>query len=125
MLIHAHIGNHFTNMAYRYGWMVSNTLPVRNVRYSLPDGSFQPCAPYTLYLGQKPNTGRFRVLFCPCVVKIYKRRDSSSNAVIQTRNLLQRGVRGIFAASLPTKLAGKFLSLPRFTLSLPRGCRLR
>jgi hypothetical protein len=98
-------------MAFRHAWMVSNILPVKHVGRILSDGTFQPCVPYTLYFNSKPNIWRFRVFGCPCIVKIYRRTDADSGAVLDSRNQPQRGVRAIHV-DFPLNQAGWQVYIP-------------
>ena len=52
-----------------------------------------------LFYGKKPKLTKFRVLFCPCVVKkhtYYKKTAKGDNILTEVKPLSQRGFRAIF-----------------------------
>jgi hypothetical protein len=72
----------------------------------IPDhnGDLRPSTPFELYFGRKPRVSRFRVFGCPIVAKAYTKK-SESGRILDDRNIIQRGVRGIFLG-FPINQAG-------------------
>jgi hypothetical protein len=113
LLTHARLNLAFVDMAIRYAWQIKAVLPLP----SLIDDSannLHPGTPFECYFAKRPNIGRYKVFGCPCAVKVYTRKniDSDANAAtLNSKNLVQRGVRGIFI-SFPINQAGYLVWTP-------------
>ena len=79
----------------QYACQVFSVIPVKTLR--LHD---RITTPYEIFTGQKPNINRFRVLFCPCIMKKYtatkKLANGKSISEDVKKKYAQRGFRGVF-----------------------------
>jgi hypothetical protein len=66
-------GEAYFDMSLEHSWKVFNVLPLKTL--TLDD---RTTTPFELFYGQKPNIRRFRVLFCPCIVKTHVATTSST-----------------------------------------------
>ena len=84
-----------TDFALQYACQVFSVIPVKTLR--LHD---RITTPYEIFTGQKPNINRFRVLFCPCIMKKYtatkKLANGKSISEDVKKKYAQRGFRGVF-----------------------------
>ena len=60
------------------------------------DGLVHPSTPFFLFYNQKPSIGRFRVLGCPAIAKVYYRVELHTRLHLDSKNLVQHGFRAIF-----------------------------
>jgi hypothetical protein len=72
---HARVGEEFGDMALEHAWKVFSVLPLRDIQH----GDITT-TPYELHYGRKPSLRKFRVLFCPCVYKVYQRTHRASSS---------------------------------------------
>jgi hypothetical protein len=113
LLTHVRLNLAFFNMALRYAWQIKAVLPLPSLIVG-SDNNLHPGTPFECYFGKRPNLGRYKVFGCPCVVKVYTRKniDSDANAAtLNNKNLAQRGVRGIFVG-FPINQAGYLVWIP-------------
>jgi hypothetical protein len=111
MLTNARLNITFFHHALMYAWQICVVLPAKSTSRIDGDGTLIPTTPHYLYFnGDTPNVSRYRVFGCPVVCKVYKRRDQEKN-VLDHRNIVQRGVRGIFVG-FPINQAGWSIFIP-------------
>jgi transposase InsO family protein len=113
MLTHARLNLALFDMALRYAWQVKAVLPLPSLIVDSPTTT-RPGTPFECFFGKRPSIGRYKVFGCPCVVKVYTRASIDSNANARTldnKNLVQRGVRGIFVG-FPINQAGYLTWIP-------------
>jgi len=94
LLVHGHVDDSGTHFALKYACELFSVIPVKNLR---KNGRL--VTRHELFTGRKPKINKFRVLFCPCVVKkhtYYKKNDRGENILSDVKPLSQRGFRGIF-----------------------------
>ena len=122
ILTTASLGHEFFDVALQYAWQIKAVLPLRSLFVTLPDGTTRPSTPFEIYFKQTARIGRYHVFGCPCVVKVYRRRQIDGTAAAQSltsSNLIQRGVRGLFVG-FPIDQAGYLCWIPsvgRFLIS--------
>jgi hypothetical protein len=90
---YARVGEEFGDLALEHAWKVFGVLPLKNL---CKNGVVT--TPFELYYNRKPSIRKFRVLFCPCVYKVYFREKTTSKQTrrFDSSNHPQRGVIGIF-----------------------------
>jgi hypothetical protein len=106
---YARVGEEFGDLALEHAWKVFATLPLKNLR---KNGCVT--TPFELYYNRKPSIRKFRVLFCPCVYKVYFREKTTSKITrrFDSSNHPQRGVIGVFCG-FPRGQAGYLIWEPR------------
>jgi hypothetical protein len=105
----ARVGEEFGDMALEHAWKVFAVLPIKGLRKEC-----NVTTPYELFYGTKPFVRKFRILFCPCVYKIYVRTKTISSKRVRTfdsKTHPQRGVIGIFCG-FPRSQAGYIIWEP-------------
>ena len=110
-LFQARLGNPFMDTCLSYSWNIRNIKPIKGLSYFAENGEKVPCTPYELYYGEKPNVGRYRVFGCPVVFKVYTRKEYATGQVLNSKNIIQRGIRGIFVGFQPNQ-AGWLIHVP-------------
>jgi hypothetical protein len=111
MLTNARLNILFFHHALMYAWQICVVLPAKSTSRLDEDGTLMPTTPHYLYFnGDIPNVSRYRVFGCPAICKVYKRKDKDGD-VLDYRNLVQRGVRGIFVG-FPVNQAGWSIFIP-------------
>ena len=99
-LVHARMGEMGTDFALQYACQVFSVIPVKTLR--LGDSIMTP---YEVFTGRKPNTAKFRVLFCHCIMKKYtvtkKLEDGRTVTEDVKKTYAQRGFRGIYVGFDP------------------------
>ena len=109
MLTHARLGLMFFYEALTYSWQICVVLPAKST--SKKDGDeLIATTPFFLYFGKEPNVRRYRVFGCPAICKVYRRRSSDSS-ILNSKNIVQRGVRGVFVG-FPHNQAGWLVFVP-------------
>ena len=87
------------------------SVTVRHVTIELPDGSEVPATPFEKFFSKKPTIGHLRHFGCPVIFKIGDKCEQDTNHVLHTRNIVQRGIRGIFVG-FPLNQAGWLIFVP-------------
>jgi Reverse transcriptase (RNA-dependent DNA polymerase) len=111
-LNYARVGSEFGDMAFEHAWKVFAVLPIKDL---YKEKSETCTTPYELFYGRKPSLRKFRVLFCPCVYKVYERTKSEKSKIVRrynSSNHPQRGVIGVFVG-IPRGQAGFLIWEPR------------
>ena len=91
-----------------------------------PGRKVYPTTPCHLYFSAKPSIGRFRVFGHPCIDKVYRRVKTDTGRQLDSKNIVQRGVRGIFVDFLRIRLAGlSFALLQGLFWSAPMSVSMR
>ena len=112
----ARVGTEFTDMALEHAAKIIAVLPLKGLQ-----ANGKSTTPYFLFYGRKPNVRKLRVLFCPCIYKVYERtRTVTVNKSTGQRqinrfnssNHPQRGVLGIHVG-IPRGQAGYLIWEPR------------
>ena len=112
MLTSARLPISFFHFALMYAWQICVVLPAKSTSRVNEEGNLVPTTPHYLYSGGKtPDVRRYRVFGCPVVTKVYKRPSSTTGRTLDHRNIVQRGVRGIFVG-FPTNQAGWLVYIP-------------
>jgi hypothetical protein len=99
---YARVSEEFGDMALEHAWKVFSVLPIKEL--SEPN---KLITPYEKHYGRKPSLRKFRVLFCPCVYKVYDREKTITISAedgkkkrltkrFNSSNHPQRGVIGIY-----------------------------
>ena len=95
----------FFHNALQYAWQICVVLPAKSTSMEDDDGDLIPTTPHYLYFGgKKPDVRRYRMFGCPAVVKVCTRTDIKGQP-LDHRNLVQRGIRAVFAG-FPINQAG-------------------
>jgi hypothetical protein len=105
-MIHARVGFEFFDFAFEHAWKVYAVLPIHGL---LKDG--RPSTPHEMYTNTKPALRRFRVLFCPSVASIGRRKELGTKRILHRGNNAERGIAGIFVA-IPRDSAGWEIYIP-------------
>lgn len=74
---YARVNTEFGDMALEHAWKVFAILPIKDLYKNE-----KTTTPYELFYGVKPSLRKFRVLFCPCVYKVYERSKKSKDGTI-------------------------------------------
>jgi hypothetical protein len=102
------------DMALRYAWQIKAILPSPGLIVDTTGDDARHGTPFECYFGKRPSIGRYKVFGCPCVVKVYTHKSINSDAhasTLSSKNLVQRGVRGIFVG-FPINQAGYLVWVP-------------
>ena len=95
LIVQARVDETFTYVALQYACEIFSIIPVRSLRKNN-----RITTPYELYHSCKPRIKRFRVLFCPCVIKEYTASIHDNNNkqlnINVSKRFTQKGIRGIF-----------------------------
>jgi len=110
MLTHARLGLAFFHFALIYAWMICVVLPAKSTVKQSVDGESHATTPYFLHFNKEPDVRCYRVFGCPVICKVYTRNDASRR-VLDHKNIVQRGVRGIFVG-FPINQAGWLVYVP-------------
>jgi len=110
MLTHARLGLAFFHFALMYAWMICVVLPAKSTTKQSADGESEATTPYYLYFQKEPDVRKYRVFGCPVICKVYTRKDSSQR-ILDHKNIVQRGVRGVFVG-FPVNQAGWLVFVP-------------
>jgi hypothetical protein len=111
------VGEEFGSMALEHTWKVFAVLPIKGLRKKC-----NATTPFELFYGTKPSVRKFRILFCPCVYKVYIRTKTISSKTVRhfdAKTHPQRGVIGLFCG-FPRSQAGYIIWEPRSK----KACRL-
>ena len=111
LLTHARLHLMYFDVALSYAWKIHNMLPLSGCSILRDDDTIEPSTPHYLYFGCKPNLGRFRVFGCPCIAKVYRRKETTTGRMLDSKTLVQRGVRGVFVG-FPMNQAGWLVYVP-------------
>ena len=118
MCNNARLGWAFLHHALHYATEVMEVLPIKGCIKRDEHGKTKPSCPHSMYYIENPDVqiGRHRVFGCPCVAKVYTRhagKDPNTNkrATLNAKNIIQRGVRGIFVG-FPKTQAGWSIYIP-------------
>ena len=111
LLCHARFHLRFFDPALIHGSRIHNVLPLKSCMVTTPDGETIPSTAFALYYSKKPNVARYRVFGCPAIAKVYRRQESETGRSLDSRTLVQRGVRAIHIG-FPTNQAGWLLFCP-------------
>ena len=109
MMTNARVGLAYFHFAITYAWQILVVLPAKSTS-AVKDGVVVPTTPHYLYFGEIPNVQKYRVFGCPAVCKVYKHKDSLRRTM-DHKNIVQRGVRGIFVG-FPVNQAGWLIYVP-------------
>jgi hypothetical protein len=115
---YARVSEDFGDMAFKHAWKVFLVLPIKEL-----SKANTLITPFEKHYGRKPSLCKFRVLFCPCVYKVYDRQktitltlsDSKEQQIthrFNSTNHPQRGVPGIYSGH-PRGQAGYLIWNPR------------
>ena len=114
---YARLGWPFLYRSLKYSTKVMDVLPAKGCHTVRRGAVVQPC-PIGLWHPNKKQIkfGKYRVVGCPCVAKVYKRQTMPDNKKRRTnltsKNIIQRGVRGIFVG-FPANQAGWLVYTPQ------------
>ena len=92
-------------------------LPIKGC-LRIKDGQQTQSCPEAVFKGtEQTKIGRFEAFGCPAVAKVFQRKTVPRSAeekrtVSDSRNIIQRGVRGVFVG-LPTNQAGWLVCVPQ------------
>jgi hypothetical protein len=114
LLTHARLNLAFYDMVIRYAWQIKAVLPINGLIVESNTIEERPATPFECYFGRQPSVGRYKVFGCPCILKVYTRANKDSHAyshTLSSKNLVQRGVRGIFVG-FPINQAGYLIWVP-------------
>ena len=96
----------YFDLALEDAWKVHAVLPIKN----LTRGK-QILSPYEYFFGVKPSIKKFRVPFYPCVMNAGPKELKTTGSMINRKNHLERGIRGIHVG-LPRGSAGWLVYVP-------------
>jgi hypothetical protein len=111
---HARVSDHFGDMALEHAWKIFALLPIKD----LVSDEGRSSTPFEKFYNKKPSLRRLRVLFCPCVYKVYIQKSpknsnsSGKQKIFDSKNNPQRGVYGIYCG-IPRGQAGYLIYQPR------------
>ena len=118
MCNNARLGWAFLHHALHYATEVMEVLPIKGCYKKDEDGKYQQSCPHSMYYIDDPDVliGQYRVFGCPCVAKVYTRSTkkdpiTKKAATLNSKNIIQRGVRGIFIG-YPKGQAGWAIYIP-------------
>ena len=115
----ARLGWPFLTQALLYASRIMDVLPAKGAlkRSSHSGTGYEQSCPGLLWNAHldQIKIARYRVFGCPVVFKVYKRKtpkDTEPRVNLDSKNLIQRGVRGIFVG-FPTNQAGWRIYVPQ------------
>ena len=117
----ARLGFAYLHHALMYACRVMDVLPIKGCISVIHGEKKQACPDLLWYsnVWDSVAVGHFRVFGCPCIAKVYTRRTmkdpdrpSKKRSVLTSKNIIQRGVRGIFVG-LPVNQAGWLVYIPQ------------
>ena len=118
MCNNARLGWPFLHYALHYATDVMEVLPIKGCVKTDEDGKTNPSCPHSLYFIEDPDVliALYRVFGCPCVAKVYVRSTkkdpkTKKGTALDSKNIIQRGVRGIFVG-FPKDQAGWAIYIP-------------
>ena len=117
LLTNARLGWPFYHYALEYAAIIMDLLPVKGcIRTDKKGDICQSCPDAIFYNKTRSKAGRLRVFGCPVIAKVYKRKtirqEDTPRINLDSRNIVQRGVRGIFVG-LPHNQAGWSIYVPQ------------
>ena len=102
--VQGRVGENFLYHALKYAVQIHRVLPIKNL---YKNG--RQSTPYELHYNKRPKVGKFRILFCPAIVRKHTSINNVKTPSIRATG--QKGFRGIFIG-FPENMAGYELYIP-------------
>ena len=95
LIVHARVDETCTHFALKAATEIFSVIPIKTIRKN-----GQLTTSHELFTGKKPKIDRFRVMFCPCVIKKYTstapNHEGKYITVDVAKRFAQKGIRGMY-----------------------------
>ena len=112
----ARLGWPYFHHSLMYATRIMDVLPIKGCSYKNDEGdTIQSCPDAIFYDSKQVKINKYRVFGCPVIAKVYRKKTPKQEGVarvtLHSRNIIQRGVRGIFVG-FPENQAGWLVYIP-------------